>query len=165
MLTWREEAGDLDVGADRGGLDDVGRGGAVDDDRIGRGIAGGVYAQIDVDVGHAVPAKSLIVTVSAPPSALSARVSTSSTSMTMLPTLRVNKRRLPLAEAVEDLGAAGAVETQRVGIGPALDDVAAVARIPNKGVVAGAQRGRVDPWLPSTCRPSPPMSVRRRCHR
>ena len=41
------------------------------------------------------------MTVSAPPSALSVRTSTSSVSMTMLPTLRVNSRRPPFADAAK----------------------------------------------------------------
>ena len=44
---------------------------------------------------------------------------------------------------VDLLGAACAVEEHRVGPGLALDDVAAVARIPDEGVVAGTHEGDV----------------------
>ena len=63
--------------------------------------------------------------------------------MTMLPMLRVNRTRPPLADDVEDLGGAVAVEQHRVGAVLAFDGVAAVARIPLEGVVAGAEKGHV----------------------
>ena len=44
---------------------------------------------------------------------------------------------------VDVLGDVGAVEQQRVGAGLALDDVAAVARVPDEGVVAVAEQGHV----------------------
>src|SRR5205814_5589344 len=44
---------------------------------------------------------------------------------------------------VDDLADVGAVEQQRVGAGAALDGVAAVTWIPDEGVVAGAEVGRV----------------------
>ena len=57
----------------------------------------------------------------------------------MLPRLRMNRTRPPLADDVEDLGAVAAVEQHRVGAVLALDDVAAVAGIPLERVVAGAE--------------------------
>ena len=54
----------------------------------------------------------------------------------MVPRLRVKRTRAPLAEDLEDLGAAAAVEEQRVVAGLAFDRVAAIARIPLEGVVA-----------------------------
>ena len=44
---------------------------------------------------------------------------------------------------VDLLGDVGAVEAHRVGTGLAFDRVAAVARIPDEGIVAGAQQGPV----------------------
>ena len=44
---------------------------------------------------------------------------------------------------VDVLGDVGAVEQQRVGAGLALDDVAAVAGVPDERVVAGAEQGHV----------------------
>ena len=44
---------------------------------------------------------------------------------------------------VDVLADVGAVEHQRVGAGLALDDVAAVARVPDEGVVAVAEQGHV----------------------
>ena len=44
---------------------------------------------------------------------------------------------------VDVLGDVGAVEHQRVGAGLALDGVAAVARVPDERVVAGAEQGHV----------------------
>ena len=44
---------------------------------------------------------------------------------------------------VDVLGDVGAVELERVGAGAAFDRVAAVARIPDEGVVAGAELGKV----------------------
>ncbi len=61
----------------------------------------------------------------------------------MLPRLRVNRTRPPLAEASKISLPARAVEEHRVGAVLALDDVAAVARIPLEDVVAGAQEGDV----------------------
>ena len=63
--------------------------------------------------------------------------------MTMLPRLRVKRRRCAVGGGVEDLVAAAAVEQHRVGAVLALDDVAAVARIPLEDVVAGAEEGDV----------------------
>ena len=60
----------------------------------------------------------------------------------MLPTLRVKRTRPPLADSVEDLAGRSAVEQHRVDAVLALDDVAAVARIPLERVVAGAEQSR-----------------------
>ena len=49
---------------------------------------------------------------------------------------------------VDLLGDVGAVEQHRVGAGLALDGVAAVARIPDERVVAGAQERQVVPSVP-----------------
>ena len=64
----------------------------------------------------------------------------------------------------------GAVEHQRVVAGLALDGVAAVARVPDERVVAGAEQRRIvagaaddgsSPWLPiRRSLPSPPFRVR-----
>ena len=57
----------------------------------------------------------------------------------MLPRLRVNRTRPPLADASKISCAGAAVEQHRVGAVLALDGVAAVARIPLEHVVAGAE--------------------------
>ena len=61
----------------------------------------------------------------------------------MLPTLRKKRTRSPFADDVEVLGGVAAVEQHRVGAVLALDDVAAVARIPLEHVVAGAEQAGV----------------------
>ena len=90
-----------------------------------------------------VPVRSLTVMVSAPPRALKLMVSTPLRSMVMLPTSRVSVARPPLAEmSMFSLTLAplnSSVSLPRL----ALDRVAAVARIPDEGVVAGAEQGRV----------------------
>ena len=63
--------------------------------------------------------------------------------MVMLPTLRVKRTRPPLAEMSMFSSDVGAVEEHGIGAGLALDDVAAVARVPHEGVVAGAQQRHV----------------------
>ena len=57
----------------------------------------------------------------------------------MAPTLRVNRTRPPLADASKISAAPLPLNSHPVGAGLALDDVAAVARIPLEDVVAGAQ--------------------------
>ena len=61
----------------------------------------------------------------------------------MLATSRVNRTRLPLAEMSIFFVDVRAVEQQRIVAGLALDGVAAIARIPDEGVVAGAELGDV----------------------
>ena len=61
----------------------------------------------------------------------------------MLATSRVKRTRPPLAETSMLSSMLRAVEEHRVGAVLALDDVAAVARIPLEGVVAGAEEGGV----------------------
>ena len=61
----------------------------------------------------------------------------------MLAMSRVNRARPPLAEIVEALADVRAVEQHGVGAVLALDDVAAVARVPLEHVVAGAEEGDV----------------------
>ena len=63
--------------------------------------------------------------------------------MTMLATSRVNRTRRAVGRDVDVLVDVGAVEQHRVGAGLALDDVAAVARVPDERVVAGAQQRHV----------------------
>ena len=48
-----------------------------------------------------------------------------------------------VAREIDLLGGGGAVEDHRVATALPVDDVAAVARVPPEGVVAGAQHGRV----------------------
>jgi hypothetical protein len=79
--------------------------------------------------------------VSAAPRAVKLMVSTPLTSMTMPATSRANRTRLPLAVMSIVLGDVGAVELKRIGAGLALDDVAAVARVPDEGIVAGRRPG------------------------
>ena len=57
--------------------------------------------------------------------------------------LRVNRTRAAVGRHVEVLVDVGAVEQHRVDAVLALDDVAAVARIPLERVVAGAEQGDV----------------------
>ena len=61
----------------------------------------------------------------------------------MPPRLRVNDTRPKIAGGLHDLVAAGPVEHHLVEAGPALDDVRAIARIPDEGVVSLAEEGRV----------------------
>ena len=61
----------------------------------------------------------------------------------MLPTSRRQPHPAAIGRDVDVLGDVGAVEQQRVGAGLALDDVAAVAGVPDERVVAGAEEGRV----------------------
>ena len=61
----------------------------------------------------------------------------------MPPRLRVNDTRPKYAGGRHDLVAAGPVEHHLVEAAPALDDVRAVARIPDEGVVSPAEEGRV----------------------
>ena len=65
--------------------------------------------------------------------------STSSRSMAMLPMSRVNRTRAAVGRHLEALVDVRAVEHHRVRAVLALDDVAAVARIPLEDVVAGAE--------------------------
>ena len=60
-----------------------------------------------------------------------------------LPTSRNSLAREPLAEMSMFSFGIGAVEHQRIGAGLTLDHVAAVARIPDEGVVAVAQQRRI----------------------
>ena len=55
----------------------------------------------------------------------------------------MNRTRLPLAEMSMFSADVRAVEEHRVDAGLALDGVAAVARVPDEGVVAGAEEGDV----------------------
>ena len=84
-----------------------------------------------------------MVMVSVPPRALRVKLSTSLTSIVMAPTLRVNRMRPPLAEISMLSLMLRAVEQQRVDVGLAFDRVAAVARIPLEGVLAGTEQGHV----------------------
>ena len=61
----------------------------------------------------------------------------------ILATSRVNRARPPLAEMSIVLVDVGAVEQQRVVAVLALDHVAAVARVPDERVVAGAEQRRI----------------------
>ena len=61
----------------------------------------------------------------------------------MLPWVRKKRSRLPLADRSTCSAAVGAVEQHRVGAVLALDGVAAVARIPDERVVAGAEEREV----------------------
>ena len=61
----------------------------------------------------------------------------------MLPRLRVNRTRSPLAEASKISLPPGAVKEHGVGAVLAFDGVAAVARVPLERVVAGAQERHV----------------------
>ena len=83
----------------------------------------------------AVPVRSLTLMLSTPPSVASWIFSTPSMSMTILPTLRNSRARWPLAEMSMTLVDIGAIEDQRIGAGLALNDIAAVAGIPDERVV------------------------------
>ena len=75
--------------------------GAVDDDGVGLAVAGaaaGGAARSRLTPVTPVPVRSLTVMVSAPPRALRLICSTPLRSMVTLPTSRVNRTRLPLAE-------------------------------------------------------------------
>ena len=61
----------------------------------------------------------------------------------MLATSRVNLRPAAVGRDVDVLADVRAVEQQRVDAGLAFDRVAAVARIPDEGVVARAEQGGV----------------------
>ena len=58
--------------------------------------------------------------------------------MVTLPTSRVSRTPTAVGREVDILGDVGAVEEHRVGAALALDGVAAVAGVPDEGVVAGA---------------------------
>ena len=60
--------------------------------------------------------------------------------MVTLATSRRKSTRAAVGQDVDVLADVGAVEEQRVGAVLALDRVVAVARIPDEGVVAGAQQ-------------------------
>ena len=92
---------------------------------------------------RSVPVRSLTVMVSAPPRALKSIPSTSLRSIVTLATSRVNRTRSPLAEMSIFSFDVGAVEEHRVEAVLALDGVAAVARVPDEGVVAGAHQRHV----------------------
>ena len=66
-----------------------------------------------------------------------------SRSMVMLATSRVNRTRLPLAEMSIFSSMLAPLNSSVSCAGLALDDVAAVAGVPDEGVVAGAHQGRV----------------------
>ena len=95
------QAGDQKVAARKRRRDDVVGGSAVDDDGVRLRIASAaahVLARSALMLVRSVPVRSLTVKMSAPPSALRSRFSTSSRSMTMLAMLRVKRTRAPLAE-------------------------------------------------------------------
>ena len=83
------------------------------------------------------------MTVSAPPSARKSTVSTSSVSIVMLRDVAEEAQPPAVGGHVDALARAGAVEQHRVGAFLSFDGVAAVARIPDEGVVAGAQERQV----------------------
>ena len=62
--------------------------------------------------------------------------------MVMLPTSRVKRTRLPLAEMSMFSLMLEPLKSMRVDAGLALDGVAAVAGVPDEDVVAGAHEGR-----------------------
>ena len=117
----------------------------VDDDRVHLAVAGRrpAAARSMLTLLTSVPVRSLTVMVSAPPSASKSIVSTPLTSIVTLATSREKRSALAVGRDVDVLGDVGAVELQRVGAGLALDDVAAVARVPDERVVAGAEEGNV----------------------
>ena len=61
----------------------------------------------------------------------------------MAPTSRDSRAAAAIGRDVDVLVDVGAVEDQRIGAGSAFDDVAAVAGIPDEGVVAVAEIGEV----------------------
>ena len=111
-----------------------------DGDDVGLPVAAtGRAGQVDVGRRKSVPDMSSTVTVSVPPSAVRSSRSTLSMSMRMLATSRRNSERPPFGRQAHVLGGAGAVEVERVDAAGALDDVAAVARVPAEAVVARAE--------------------------
>ena len=127
--------------------DDVVAVGPVDGDHVGSSVARGAAdrgGEIDVDLDTSVPVRSLTTMLSVPPSALKSMLSTSFRSMVMLARSREEdrtRRRSPRPSMISL--PVRAVEQHRVGAVLAFDDVAAVARIPLEGVVAGAEEGDV----------------------
>ena len=134
------------AGAAAGDGDGVVAGRAVDDDGVGRAVALAAARRAPTGRGRpaltSVPVRSLTVMLSAPPRALKSMCSTPLRSMVMLATSRDEPHPAAVGRDVDVLGDVGAVEQQRVGAGLALDDVAAVARVPDERVVAGAEQGR-----------------------
>ena len=84
-----------------------------------------------------------MVRASVPPRASTSTRSTPSVSMRMFPGWRRNRSRGPLGDMAKVSAPCGAVEVHRVVAPLALDDVAAVARVPDERVVAGAHEGDV----------------------
>ena len=116
--------------------------------------------QVEFDLRDVGAGQVVDVMVSAPPRALK---------LDLLDAVEVHRDVADVAEEadaaavgrdVDVLVGVGAVEEHRVGAGLAFDGVAAVARVPDEGVVAGAQEGHVvaaaavDESLPS-----PPISM------
>ena len=83
------------------------------------------------------------MTTSAPPRALKSTRSTPCGVHGDVADVAEEPEAVPVRGQVDALGGVGAVEQHRVGAGPASDGVAAVARIPDEGVVAGAQERQV----------------------
>ena len=127
-------------------VDDVVAVGAVDDDDVGRRVAGGAAdraGEVDVDLGH-VGAGEVVD-----------RERVGAAERVEVDRLDVVEVHDDVAEVAgeqhapavrrrrEDLVAGAAVEQHRVGAVLALDHVAAVARIPLEHVVAGAEEDDV----------------------
>ena len=98
-----------------------------------------VAARSVLTVLTSVPARLLTVTVSGPPRALKSTFSTPAVSIVMVALGAEEAQPVAVRRQIDLLGRVGAVEEHRVGAVLALDGVAAVARIPDEGVVAGPE--------------------------
>ena len=142
----RCQTGHGDTGGVSADVDRVVAVGAVDGDAVGLAVAGGPTegaGEVDVDVVTSVPVRSLTETTSAPPRALKSTRSTPAVSIVTLPGSRRNVRRFPFADRATRSATLAPLNTHRVGAVLAFDRVAAVAWIPDEGVVAGTQQGQV----------------------
>ena len=144
--------GDRDVSDGRGERDGPGAAGeahhvhagrAVDDDRVGRAVAGAGDAEVEVDGVHV--GRGQVVDRDRVGAAQGVEREHLHVVGVHDDVAEVAGEQQPAAvgRGGEDLGAGGAVEAQRVGAVLALDDVAAVARIPDERVVAGPQEAGV----------------------
>ena len=125
--------------------DAVVAGGAVDDDGVGRAVAGAAAARPrgrvdvgDVGAGQVVDGDRVGAAEGVEVDLLDAVEVHRD-----VPTSRVNRSAAAVGGEVDVLGDVGAVEEHRVDAVLAFDDVAAVAGVPHEGVVAGAQEGDV----------------------
>ena len=139
----RRQPVDDDRPAAAGNVDLVVVRGAIDGHRVGRIVAGsgaGLCRQVDGDLGHVGPGE--VINRDGVRAAQHIELD-------MLDTAEVHRHAADIAKQasavavgrdIDLLANIGAVEQQRIGAVLAFDDVAAIARIPLKHVVSGAEQ-------------------------